>query len=600
MQLFGFEYLDGVYTPPKVEEIKNTENIESYKLAVDQISLAIFSAQSILPDTEKTEKDKIKRIENKILNILGSEYFPRRSHIVSESIEDSLKPFSPSYATLGIPPTVSDPVILWAYDKKVEETPAEVGRLLDSLTDLSIGRKSSVLKLKVVQENTIGRYGSHAVKLAYSHFGTVDTNIDDNMLMFLFETECNDRPTLIETHKSKLAIIAQARKSSALVEFLLSIGHNENVANGQNPVGIVNIGNTCYLNSLLQYYYSIKNLREQVEEFGNQSTWNEQIMPGRKNGSMQITAAEIEKSISFISHLKRLFSELDAANSQIGSDGYKSIRVKPDYELAKMLLEPVNYINIEKDNDTNIQNTIFMPQQDITECMAMIESYLEVASPPSSADTLLSQRLFRGTLRFEFLGDTIKKSEFKNEYFNRLIINLDESQAADNTVQSCLAALFSEHKVDWYQNTDSSDNSDSNKATSADMTNSQSSATKRTFILELPEYLQIQVQRTQFDTVLNRPFKSTSPLKLLDTIDLSRFVHPDLPTKSYTYELYAIMIHEGDTTESGHYWIYIRNNEKNCWYEFNDDIVKIVSEKTIYSLDVSTKVYCVVYKLAKL
>ncbi len=33
------------------------------------------------------------------------------------------------------------------------------------------------------------------------------------------------------------------------------------------PVGLINIGNTCYLNSLLQYLYTVKPVRDIIENY---------------------------------------------------------------------------------------------------------------------------------------------------------------------------------------------------------------------------------------------------------------------------------------------------------------------------------------------
>jgi len=38
---------------------------------------------------------------------------------------------------------------------------------------------------------------------------------------------------------------------------------------------------------------------------------------------------------------------------------------------------------------------------------------------------------------------------------------------------------------------------------------------------------------------------------------------------NHIYRLYALIVHEGYSTGSGHYYAYIKNNEK--WYCYNDD-----------------------------
>ena len=57
---------------------------------------------------------------------------------------------------------------------------------------------------------------------------------------------------------------------------------------------------------------------------------------------------------------------------------------------------------------------------------------------------------------------------------------------------------------------------------------------------------------------------------------ISRRKIEDLP--NYIYELYAVIIHEGRSTHSGHYYCYTRGFEsEDCWYCCNDSSVRRLS-----------------------
>lgn len=55
---------------------------------------------------------------------------------------------------------------------------------------------------------------------------------------------------------------------------------------------------------------------------------------------------------------------------------------------------------------------------------------------------------------------------------------------------------------------------------------------------------------------------------------------------NHVYKLYAIIVHEGYSTSSGHYYSYIKNQDHpqkdtNCeaqsmWYRYDDEVVKLV------------------------
>ena len=51
-------------------------------------------------------------------------------------------------------------------------------------------------------------------------------------------------------------------------------------------------------------------------------------------------------------------------------------------------------------------------------------------------------------------------------------------------------------------------------------------------------------------------------------------------TKEYNhvYRLYAIIVHEGYSTVSGHYYSYIKNQETGFWYKYDDDSVKSIGK----------------------
>jgi ubiquitin C-terminal hydrolase len=114
-------------------------------------------------------------------------------------------------------------------------------------------------------------------------------------------------------------------------------------------------------------------------------------------------------------------------------------------------------------------------------------------------------------------------------------------------------------------------------------TNKKEEVIKKVSFWSLPEILIISLNRYTSD--LN---KNNILVKFPYSLSLKKYVSG--PNKlTYVYKLYAVCNHSGGYG-GGHYTSYIKCNNK--WYLFNDTIVKLVAENEI----VTTKAYCLFYK----
>lgn len=109
----------------------------------------------------------------------------------------------------------------------------------------------------------------------------------------------SDAPSQIQDLRAALRVIGEKRSSTRIKDFLQT-GQNDVQIRGSiaSPVGLENIGNTCYLNSLLQFYFTIKPLRDMVLEFDlyQEADVTEEVMQRKRVGGRKVTKKEIERA----------------------------------------------------------------------------------------------------------------------------------------------------------------------------------------------------------------------------------------------------------------------------------------------------------------
>jgi ubiquitin carboxyl-terminal hydrolase 25/28 len=104
-------------------------------------------------------------------------------------------------------------------------------------------------------------------------------------------------------------------------------------ADYNNPVGLNNMGNTCYLNSLLQYFYTIKPFRDIVTNFNDhKQPLDDTILDSSlgRVGGMIVNRAEVKAAQEFLPELATLFDQMATAPGP---------EVSPEWKLACLALK---------------------------------------------------------------------------------------------------------------------------------------------------------------------------------------------------------------------------------------------------------------------
>lgn len=145
----------------------------------------------------------------------------------------------------------------------------------------------------LAQELETGRKSELTLDGAYARL-QCGANMPDDTILSYYQQLSNGAPAgSKQSFLEALNVIAEHRQSDYLIE---KIKHPNRETKGQpdQPVGIANIGNTCYLNSLLQYFYTVRAVRDVVMNFDSyKMPLNDEVLARKKVGGRLVKKSEV-------------------------------------------------------------------------------------------------------------------------------------------------------------------------------------------------------------------------------------------------------------------------------------------------------------------
>ncbi|KAJ1923285.1 ubiquitin-specific protease ubp2 [Tieghemiomyces parasiticus] len=334
-EALGFRVEDRVLQPPELDPVATARLWRArYQL---EVRVAVLYHRTH-PGTDHP-KYRFSTADAALGKALGTRYPPRQrtsAVIPADYLAEQHKDITPSYSALGCVPSMSDAVLVWAYRVLAQEDPAGGPVYLDALYDLGLGRRSDTIQAAVDGERIAGHFPATEIRNAYSYFEADAATVTDYQLAMLYTVLVNDRPDKAAYALNQLQKLATARHSAALEQFLQRGGDtaafpedlsaDTTVDAAPLPAGLDNIGNTCYLNSLLQYYYSVLPLRQAVLD---PTVWNTELVVGHRDGTRTVTRDEIAYAVTYAERLRGLFAALQDTRQP---------SIRPDRELARQSL----------------------------------------------------------------------------------------------------------------------------------------------------------------------------------------------------------------------------------------------------------------------
>ena len=156
-------------------------------------------------------------------------------------------------------------------------------------------RKSDTLNL-FLQTGELGATEMD-VGEAYRLLQIPDRTVDDAAILAAYSVCASEAPEQIETYRKALNVIAAEKDSPMISSALAGDAPQSDRVLSEWPVGLRNIGNTCYLNSLLQFYFTVMPFREMVLNIDDfKMSLDDESVEKKQVGSRKVSKKEIERS----------------------------------------------------------------------------------------------------------------------------------------------------------------------------------------------------------------------------------------------------------------------------------------------------------------
>ncbi|KAI9778369.1 MAG: ubiquitin-specific protease ubp2 [Peltula sp. TS41687] len=251
----------------------------------------------------------------------------RQSDIILATASNRITTYHDALAWLGAEESTPDEFVITLFTMKAEENKAETASGREAVRLIAEKRDSNALRDWL----STGQLGEIELdeNQAYTRLGIEDRSLDDDTILTTFEILSGEAPSQVGELRAALKTIAKARQSQRLGYFL-QIDTSPQEPTWNWPVGLENIGNTCYLNSLLQYYFAVKTFRDVILNFSAyEMPMNPEALAIKRVGSRKVSVKEVERAKKFALALQKLFITLFTADTK---------SIEPEKELARLTL----------------------------------------------------------------------------------------------------------------------------------------------------------------------------------------------------------------------------------------------------------------------
>jgi len=331
-------------------------------------------------------------------------------------------------------------------------------------------------------------------------------------------------------------------------------------------VGLQNLGNTCYMNSILQALCMTKQFSRAV------LTMNTNIP----------VMSKLQQLLGFMLFSER--SDLDPSFvlSYIRPAEFLPGIQQDSSEFMGSLLDKLHEAETKKikseegwdDAGGATNNDMNSNECDKTEGDGGATKNKILDNTPPLAQQTLVQKIFFGKMSTRCTCLTCHSNSIIVDVLRDLQLSFPE-EMKNNEIGPTLEPKYSvQELLDYYFTTEQL-NLDADNQYHCDQCTSLSDGVRCTEIIQAPKNLVLTLKHFRYSRHHTRS-------KLLYNVEHNEEiflrVRPSLESNAYRtvkYKIYAAVVHSGSSMDCGHYYTYARDNSLDVWYRFNDNVVSI-------------------------
>ncbi|KAK5088046.1 ubiquitin-specific protease ubp2 [Lithohypha guttulata] len=303
--------------------------------ANDGDSIILGTFQSRLFDAPAQEQEM-----RDALAIIG-DY--RKSQVLVDFARNMITTYEDALRYLDVDTNTDDSFVTSMFTTKINDNASTRDMAEKALRFIADHRNSDALRSFIAAgfQGDV-QQGSMDIGEAFSLLGVEDRTLEDDTLFTVYNFRMEDDTANHGRLRQAIETIAK-EKDSAFLKSKLGMPSADQSSPSKvllsEPVGLSNIGNTCYLNSLLQALFTISAVRDIVLNFDDFKD-DLQNVKTKRVGNRKVDVKEIRDSQSFVVSLAELFRQMISSPTSA---------VQPTQELATLTLERSHASKEEKE-----------------------------------------------------------------------------------------------------------------------------------------------------------------------------------------------------------------------------------------------------------